>query len=116
MFEDVELEKSCMYCNKVIKSMPVQDVNEKLRFCDLVCAKLYYDNVDKFTIDINRYNNYFNNGELSRQANDIYSKIRWFMFEQLPQYITSDPPEQAIKTYKSILNPTLFKSIGINDK
>ena len=106
---------------KEIKQMPAQDTTGSLNFCDVVCAKLYYDNVQRFTFNAKQYNIYFEQGELTKRAADVFGKARWFVFELMPVYIPRpceiehNRPDLMIKRYRSILNPTLLKSIGIAD-
>lgn len=117
-FNNTTLKHTCSFCNKEIKLCPCSDINNKLKFCDLICAKLYYDNVEHFTIDIKRYNNYYNECQLSKKARDVFERCRWLVFEQLPIYqpSQSDPafnnPKLMRKVYNKTLSPVLFKSIG----
>lgn len=128
MFEDNEtnefelmnsnMKSKCSFCDKEIKMFPAQSIDGKLKFCDLVCAKLYYDNKERFTFDSKKYNNYYNENELSKKAKEIYDKCRFVLFEQLPVYKPMpgeevfDNPELMRKIYNKILTPVLFKSIG----
>ena len=128
MFEDGEIQslsmtnnvmtKHCDFCKKKIKLMPVQDTSNTLNFCDIICAKLYYDNVKHFNINIKQYNNYYNEDDLNKKAKDIYSRCRNVIFEQLPVYKPTETddafnnPELMHKKYNKILSPVLFKSIG----
>lgn len=112
------MKSKCNFCNKEIKMFAAQSMDGKLKFCDLVCAKLYYDNNEHFTFDSKKYNNYYNENELSKKAKEIYDKCRFVLFEQLPIYqpLQTDPafnnPELMRKIYNKILTPVLFKSIG----
>lgn len=126
MFEDDELNNftaktTCSFCNKEIKMFPAQSMDNKYKFCDLICAKLFYDNKEHFVLDIKRYNNYFNECELSKKAMEIYDKCRFMLFEQLPVYqpLQTDEafnnPELMKKIYNKVLSPVLFKSIGVYD-
>lgn len=120
MFEEGELNKlslssHCNFCDKKIKFMPLTSTDKKLKFCDIVCAKLYYDNVKQIEIDRNEYNNYYINEQLSKKAKDIYSKVGGTLFKQLPVYVPSPcdeafgNPELMKKKYCKILNPVLFR-------
>lgn len=117
MFEDdeIQLNSCCSFCKKKIKFMPLSSIDKSLKFCDYVCAKLYYDNVNKFEINKKEYNNYFINDQLSKKAKEIYNKIGGVIFKQLPIYTptpddeTYDSPELMKKRYLKILTPTLFK-------
>ena len=117
-FNGTSMKHTCSFCHKDIKFFPAQSIDGKLNFCDIICAKLYYDNVEQFTLNVKKYNNYYNEGELSKKAKDIYEKCRFVLFEQLPIYkpLPNDSvynnPELMHKMYNKILSPVLFKSIG----
>lgn len=115
--KDFQLDSCCNFCKKKIKFMPLSSIDKKLKFCDVVCAKLYYDNVGKFEINKNEYNNYYNNDQLSKKAKEIYSKVGKIIFQQLPMYVPDGGggdeaygnPDLMKKKYMKILTPTLFK-------
>ena len=117
MFEEdeIQLNSCCSFCNKKIKFMPLSSIDKSLKFCDIICAKLYYDNVGKFEINKTEYNNYYINDQLSKKAKDIYNKVGAIMFKQLPIYspLINDEaygnPELMKKKYTKILTPTLLK-------
>ena len=123
MFEDDELSTNnitnkCEFCSKTIKQLPASSIDGKLKFCDILCAKLYCDNFGKFVFDIKKYNTYYNEGQLDKKAKEIFERCRFLMFEQLPIYkpLSDDPiiddPKMMKKIYSKILSPVLFKSIG----
>ena len=123
MFEDEEsnnfsTKNVCSFCHKTIKMFPAQSIDSKYKFCDLICAKLFFDNNEHFTLDIKRYNNYYNEHEISKKATDIYERCRYLLFEQLPIYqplqndLAFNNPELMKKIYNKVLNPVLFKHIG----
>ena len=120
MFEDGEsnsfsLVSLCSFCNKKIKFMPLSSLDKSLKFCDIICAKLYYDNVDKFEINRIEYNNYYNNDQLSKRARDIYNKVGNVMFKLLPIYKPNETDEEygnkelMKRKYFKMLSPVLFK-------
>lgn len=117
-FNDTNLNHTCCFCGKDIKFFPASSTDGKLRFCDVICAKLYYDNVERFTFDVKKYNNYFNEGELSKKAKEVFERCRFVIFEQLPVFRplkgeeAYNNPELMYKMYNKILSPVLFKSIG----
>ena len=113
MFEDNELfDKSlnsqCSFCGKDIKLIPIQSLDDTLKFCDIICAKLYYDNVHHFIFNTKLYNNYFVEGQLSKSAAAVYERARYIIFEQLPIYkplpneVEFNNPELMYKRYKNI--------------
>ena len=123
MFEDseilefnVSLRASCSFCGKTIKNCPASSVDGKWKFCDLICAKLFYDNHEHFIFDITRYNNYYNDGQLSKKAASVFELCNDVVFEQLPVYkplptdASYDNPKLMRKIYGKILTPGLFKS------
>ena len=120
MFEDNEsnelsLSSCCSFCDKKIKFMPLSSLDKSLKFCDIVCAKLYYDNVCKFDINRDEYNNYFNNDQLSKRAKDVYSRVGNVLFKLLPIYIPNETDEAygdielMKRKYFKMLSPVLFK-------
>ena len=120
MFEDNEsnglsLSSCCSFCNKKIKFMPLSSLDKSLKFCDIICAKLYYDNVCKFDINRDEYNNYFNNDQLSKRAKDIYSRVGNVLFILLPIYKPNETDEAygdielMKRKYFKMLSPVLFK-------
>ena len=126
MFEDDEVnsfntnqfKSCCSFCGHEIEQFPASSIDNKFKFCDLICAKLYYDNNERFTFDVKRYNNYYNEGQLSEQAKELYERCRFILFEQLPVYkpTDSDPakgdPNLMRKVYDKVLSPVLFEAIG----
>ena len=111
MFEDGEntfndscLNDKCSFCGKVIKMFPASNSDNTLKFCDLICAKLYYDNVQHFLFDVKRYNNYYNEYQLSDKAREVFDRCRFVMFEQLPVY-------RPLKTDETYNDPKLMKKI-----
>ena len=120
MFEDGEsnsfsLVSLCSFCNKKIKFMPLSSLDKSLKFCDIICAKLYYDNIDKFEINRIEYNNYYNNDQLSKRARDIYNKVGNVMVILLPSYKANETDEEygnkelMKRKYFKMLSPVLFK-------
>lgn len=118
MFEDDETSEfgtHCSFCCKVVKDFPAMSTDGRFKFCDLICAKLFYDNNERYTIDIKRYNNYYNEGQLSKKASDIFERCNDIVFEQLPIFrpVETDAaynnPKLMRKIYNKILTPGLFR-------
>ena len=82
--EDTNMIKRCAFCNKKIKGMPASSIDKSLLFCDIICAKLYYDNIERFTFNRREYNSFYVNDQLSNTANEIFAHVGGIMFELLP--------------------------------
>ena len=82
--EDTTMIKRCAFCNKKIKGMPASSIDKSLLFCDIICAKLYYDNIERFTFNRREYNSFYVNDQLSNTANEIFAHVGGIMFELLP--------------------------------
>ena len=119
MFEDdenieISFDNHCSFCGKKIKFMPLSSVDKKLKFCDLVCAKLYYDNKEHFAINRIEYNNYYINDQLSKKAKEVFGRVGSILFKQLPIYkplptdVAYNCPELMKKKYSKILTPSLY--------
>ena len=76
--------KRCAFCNKKIKGMPASSIDKSLLFCDIICAKLYYDNIERFAFNRREYNSFYVNDQLSNTANEIFTHVGGIMFELLP--------------------------------
>lgn len=61
-------------------------IYSSLPFCDVACAKLYNDNVERVKFDFLEYYRLFELGKLSDKGRSIYTKCRNDVFEQLPTY------------------------------
>lgn len=81
---DKSLDDKCSFCGESIKLTPVECICNKCKFCDIACAKLYYDNVERVKIDMKKYNMYYSNNQLSPTAKTIYEKMNSVMFDMLP--------------------------------
>ena len=111
----LQLTSHCNFCKKKIKFMPVNSLDRTLKFCDIICAKLYYDNVEKFEINRNEYNNYYINDQISKKAKEVYNKVGGVMFKLLPVYAPNEKDEAygdvelMKRKYFKMLSPVLFK-------
>lgn len=74
----------CKFCEKNIFQQPF--VVNDLMFCDIICAKLYFDknNITKFVFDKKKYDNYFKNNLISETAAEYYKILRKINFFSLP--------------------------------
>ena len=76
--------KICKLCHKTIRDSGLQSINHDLIFCDLICAKIYSDNIDKINIDYDEYRRNFCNNKLSNKSLDVYKKYKGKFFVELP--------------------------------
>lgn len=78
------------------------DSNEKkIYFCDLICAKLYNDNVHKISYDFENYRLAFLNDSLSQNAKNIYLCCENYYFPlMIYKKIESLPPKEDKKLFR----------------
>lgn len=88
--KDKNMFVECSFCQQVIKTHPCMNVDRSLFFCDMFCGKLYYDNVEKFELDIDDYNRAYVNKQLDKNAIDVFNRVRNSLFEMLPRYVPGD--------------------------
>ena len=78
----------CAYCDGNIHSMPFEatDVNgECLDFCDIICAKLYNDNVSTIkSFNKKIYDDYIRNNVLRNSSKKMYTILNYIDFNFLP--------------------------------
>jgi len=105
----------CNMCHTKIKDCGLYSINHDLIFCDLICAKIYSDNVEKINIDSQLYRNNYVMKKLSSNAEKIYLKYKYKFFQQLPILLIKNENknelhqciiENDIKKYR-----TIFKEI-----
>jgi len=80
----ITFKKNCILCHKSIRDCGLYSLNHELIFCDLVCAKIYFDNINKIEIDYNEYRKNYCNHKLSNKSLDIYKKYMNKFFIELP--------------------------------
>ena len=89
-FDNEESNKSfvniCSFCEREIHLSPVRCIGCTEKFCDLCCAKLFYDNVYKITIDSIEYTAQYRTNQLSSLAKHIYEITGSTLFEMMPIY------------------------------
>lgn len=86
------------------------DYNEmSLRFCDLICAKLYNDNIHKITIDVQSYRKSHLSKSLDKNSELIYVKCIDKMFTQLPVMFCEN--NLSAKEY-TVIKKTYFAIVG----
>lgn len=79
-----EFDNKCSFCERAISFMPVKCFNCEHQFCDLVCAKLYYDHIENIKPDMNEYHLAYLRKQISKQAYEIYEKLSGVIFYMLP--------------------------------
>ena len=99
------LDSECSFCKESIKLIPVKCLQSKHKFCDIACAKLFYDNIEKIKINIKDYNMYYSNNQLSSKAKNIYEKMDSTIFTMLPIYMINpeDDKKEAKKRYVKMI-------------
>lgn len=127
-----ELNTPCCFCSKSIsKGAPLMSINIKRNsttnhvtiqrcqceshhtFCDIICAKLYNDNISPIDIDVANYNKSVANGLVGKKAETIYTKTNGTLFKMLPTYKPDDPDIRddvslMKKKYRAILSHIKF--------
>ena len=81
---DKSLDSKCSFCGSSIKLAPVECIGNKCKFCDIACAKLYHDNVERIKIKVKEYNACYTNNQLTAKAKRIYEKMNSTLFDMLP--------------------------------
>lgn len=96
----------CSFCGKAVDLAPVETVDKKCKFCDIVCAKLYYDNVEKIKINVKEYNMHYINNQLSTTAKRIYEKMNSTLFDMLPicMMTMNDDVNEVKKSYTKMIS------------
>lgn len=80
--ESQSLDRKCKWCGK--KHLKPMFLN---RFCDLVCSKLYSDNISEIiNPDMKEYRSLYLSGKLDKKSKLIYDKCCTRLFQQLPTY------------------------------
>lgn len=130
-----ELNTHCCFCAKAIsKGAPLKSTSllydaslsknmhvmirqcsckSQHSFCDIICAKLYNDNIEPINIDVVEYNKNISSKLVGKNAENIYLKTNGTLFKMLPTY---KPDDQDIrgdislmkKKYKAILSHIKF--------
>ena len=84
------LYQCCSWCNHDISEYPshaTTENNEALSFCDILCAKLYNDNVEKIEFDFDSFTKAYLNTQ-SKRIKKLYDRCKDMMFEEMPIYTT----------------------------
>jgi len=76
----------CNWCSTNIKHLPLSTLDNTLSFCDIVCAKLYNDNIENININMKEYSKHYVSGNISTKAKKIYETTKDVMFKMLPRY------------------------------
>lgn len=86
---DDSLNPYCDWCRKEIKEPPaigktLEDESIKM-FCDIICAKLYNDSINRIDFDFDRFTSYYHR-TFSKLSKKMYEKCKDSLFEELPIY------------------------------
>ncbi len=79
---------SCDWCKNELTEYNLEgtnEINEKKHFCNFVCAKHYNDLIEKITLNISKYNEFFKNNKLNNISMKIFIKISKNGFEFMPK-------------------------------
>ena len=106
------LNAECSYCGQPIVLAGLNTFDDRHHFCHLVCAKLYYDNVEKIKVNMTQYQKMYSSHQLSQLATEIYDKLNGTLFYMLPVSKTpSDSPDDRIAAKEFYINSFLFMKI-----
>jgi len=97
--DKIENNNNCDMCHRKIKDCGLYSSNHGLIFCDLICAKIYSDNINKIDIDFQLYRNNYISKKLSVAAEKIYQKYKYKFFQQLPILIINDDKKEKLNQY-----------------
>ena len=97
--QKIENNNDCDMCHGKIKDCGLYSLNHNLMFCDLICAKIYSDNIGKIDIDFQLYRNNYISKKLSVSAEKIYQKYKYKFFQQLPILIIQDDKKNELNQY-----------------
>ena len=75
-------KKLCSWCRSVIKIHYI--VSDSKYFCDVICAKIFNDNVAKIDITENTFINGYINNSLREKDKKLYEKTAELCFGTLP--------------------------------
>lgn len=93
----------CPFCGLNISLMPI-DVNG-LKFCDVICAKLFGDEHGWKTYNFDKvnYDKYYKNKLLSSSAVQAYQLLRKIDFVAMPKHESTDDKETCKHEYARLL-------------
>jgi hypothetical protein len=87
MVDDCDLfapfRHSCAWCDKRIQSEYMHTQDYTKHFCNVICAKIYFDNVERISVDYIDYINAYNNGVLEAKYKTLYMRTKHLMLEQM---------------------------------
>lgn len=103
---NLSLNPYCSYCGREIKFSPSigRTDSDTLMFCDILCAKLYNDYVERVDFDFDRFTSDYHK-TTSKLVRKLYEKCRNMMFEELPTYTPyrDDLTREEMRTMYEIL-------------
>jgi hypothetical protein len=101
----VSFNVNCEWCHRKVSNSYIHTEDYQKHFCNIVCAKLYMDNVSHIDIDYIDYINAVVNNSLDKKYKSLYKKTKNLMLEQLPvmQVTIHVNREEASERYLEIL-------------
>ena len=98
---NTELFLKCGWCAREIRKLCLHGRKKNgmvVPFCDIFCAKLYNDNVQRIVFDFMEYTCLYCKGMLDPQSAKIYQRCKGMLFEQLPIYtFDNGKPRDVVK-------------------
>ena len=100
---------SCSYCKSEINEYCIKNLNGNLQFCNIVCAKLYNDCIEKIDLDYGSYQELIDKQLISRNDSKLYNKFNKLGIDFMPtvyglkinnnKYEDTDQRKQILDNY-----------------
>ena len=74
----------CSFCNREINEYFLKDRKDEHRFCNIICAKLYNDCIDKIDIDYGSYQELIDKQLINKNDSKIYSRFNKLGIDFMP--------------------------------
>lgn len=104
-------EKRCCFCSRTISLMPF--VANGNSFCDVICARLYYDSKTPIFYDKHQYDTYYKNGLLSTLASSTYKLLRSINLAMLPTVEETNERKDIVKNrYAALIMSYVSQVMG----
>ena len=88
----------CSWCNRDIseynlEGMEKDNKENKVHFCNFICAKHYNDLIKNIYLDINNYNELYKNNKLNNSLSKIFIQVSKSGFDFMPKIDNKEVPE-----------------------